>query len=349
MTFTPHFSNTDAITADLARIERARGFLEGAKFSDAWVRHMQGRALVREAHHTTHLEGTRLTLEQSEKLWAGGTVRDADPDDVQELLNYRGAFDLVAGYLGSGRPITEALVREIHKSLVKDVRGDKAEPGRYRKVQNYVVNSTTREITYTPPPPGDVAPMMRELVDWLGETKELSPIIEAGVAQFQFVHIHPFVDGNGRTARLLSTLCLYRSGYDFKRLFSISEFYDRDRPAYYEAIQSVRKNDMDMTGWLAYFVRGLATQMHDVQNKGERALRGDALVKKARAAGLDERALAVLEHLVGHDKATVSQLEGAIQANRRSIQRDLRYLVEMGYVIDVGGATDPGRHYIPKL
>ncbi len=102
---------------------------------------MGARALVLEAHHTTHIEGTRLTLEQSERLLAGEMVPGTDPDDVRELLNYGGAFEFVSTYLGHG-----------------------------------------------------------------------------GVAQFQLVHIHPFIDGNGRTSRLLSTLCLYRSGYDFERL-----------------------------------------------------------------------------------------------------------------------------------
>jgi Fic family protein len=77
---------------------------------------------------------------------------------------------------------------------------------------------------------------MREFVDWMNSADELSPVLISGIAQFQFVHIHPFIDGNGRTARLLSTLILYKTGYDFKRLFSISEFYDKDRPSYYQAI-----------------------------------------------------------------------------------------------------------------
>ena len=91
------------------------------------------------------------------------------------------------------------------------------QPGRYRTIQNYVGNSRTREVIYTPPPPADVAPLMRELVEWLRTDTSIHPVLGAGIAQFQLVHIHPFVDGNGRTSRLLSTLCLYRSGYDFKR------------------------------------------------------------------------------------------------------------------------------------
>ena len=126
MSFAPRFTVTNAITAALTGIERAREFLEAAKLSEDWIRRMGARALVLEAHHTTHIEGTRLTLEQSERLLAGETVPEADPDDVRELLNYRRAFEFVSGYLGHGGPITEGLVREIHKHLVEGVRGASA-------------------------------------------------------------------------------------------------------------------------------------------------------------------------------------------------------------------------------
>jgi hypothetical protein len=85
VSFAPRFTITNPIAAALTRIERARGFLEAAKLSEDWIRRMGERALVLEAHHTTHIEGTRLTLEQSERLLAGGTVPEADPDDVREL------------------------------------------------------------------------------------------------------------------------------------------------------------------------------------------------------------------------------------------------------------------------
>ena len=96
MSFSPHFTVTSPITSALTRIERARGFLEAAKLSEDWIRRMGERALVLEAHHTTHIEGTRLTLEEAERLLAGETVPGADADDVRELLNYRGAFEFVS-------------------------------------------------------------------------------------------------------------------------------------------------------------------------------------------------------------------------------------------------------------
>ncbi len=245
--FHPIFTITNPITAALTRIERARGFLEAAALSEGWIQEMGERALVLEAHHTTHIEGTQLTLEQAERLLAGETVPEADPDDVRELLNYRRAFDFVSDYLDSGAPVSEGLIREIHKRLVEGVRGGQAAPGEYRKIQNYVVDSATGETIYTPPPAHDVPVLMAEVVAWLADPGDVHPVLAAGVAQFQLVHVHSFLDGNGRTSRLLSTLCLYRAGYDFKRLFAISAYYDRDRSSFYQAIQEVRERGMDMT------------------------------------------------------------------------------------------------------
>lgn len=333
----PRFTITHRITESLTRIERARGFLEAATLSEQWVREMGRRALVLEAHHTTHIEGTRLTLAQAEQLLAGRPVPDADPDDVRELLNYRSAFDFVSRYLEDGGPLTEALIREIHKRLVEGVRGGAAAPGEYRKVQNYVVNSQTGETVYTPPPAHDVPILMAELVNWLNHVKDFHPVLVSGIAQFQLVHIHPFLDGNGRTSRLLSTLCLYRAGYDFKRLFTISEYYDRDRPAFYRALQSVRQHDMDMTGWLEYFVEGLSTQLAEVRRRGEQAIRRDVLVKEHR---LNSRQAKALAHLLEHGSLTIQDYEHLCpRVNRRSLQRDLKVMLEKGLVVSEGATN----------
>ena len=333
-TFKPKFTITNRITSGLTRIERARGFLEAATLSEDWVREMGRRALLLEAHHTTHIEGTRLTLDQAEQLLAGNLVPEADPDDARELLNYRKAFDFVSECLATGDPITEGLIHEIHKRLVEGVRGGSAAPGQYRKIQNYVVNSATGETIYTPPPAHDVPIMMAELVDFLSSEADTHPVLVSGIAQFQLVHIHPFLDGNGRASRLLSTLYLYRAGYDFKRLFTISEYYDRDRPAFYRAIQGVRDADMDMTGWLEYFVEGLTTQLAEVRERGEQAIRKDVLVKEHR---LSDRQAKALGHILEHGSLTIKDFEGLCpKVNRRSLQRDLKAMVDRGLVITEG-------------
>jgi Fic family protein len=432
---TPRFTITNRITAGLTQIERARGFLEAAKLSEDWLEKMRSRALLLEAHHTTHIEGTRLTLEQAEAILDGRQVAEADPDDVRELLNYRTAFEFVSEYLGSGLPaprpnpgefciyvlkcaddsfyigqtddfsrryedhcskrvswtaprlpaepihwevfdsrekalkrerdlktgfgrkwlkreyvagrlagasrqaggpITEGLIREIHKRMVQGVRGGTAAPGKYRAVQNYVVNSLTRQIIYTPPAPGDVPVLMAELVAWLNGVQDFHPVLVSGIAQFQLVHIHPFVDGNGRTSRLLSTLCLYRAGYDFKRLFTISEYYDRDRSAFYAAIQNVREQGMDLTGWLDYFVDGLATQMIEVTERGKWVIRRDAIAQKH---GLSARQALAVGYLLENPVLRIEDYEQLCPGiNRRTLQRDIKGLVGRGVLKAEGSA-----------
>lgn len=341
----PRFTITNAITAALTQIERARGFLEAATLPEDWVHAMSERALVLEAHHTTHIEGTHLTLDQAERLLAGKSVPEADPDDVQELLNYRRAFDFVSEYLDSGAPITEGLVREIHKRLVEGVRGGTAAPGQYRKVQNYVVNSATGKAVYTPPPAHDVPVLMAEMVAWLNGSGEVHPVLVGGVAHYQLVYIHPFLDGNGRTSRLLSALCLYRVGYDFKRLFTISEYYDRNRTAFYAAIQSVRDRQMNMTGWLEYFTEGLSTQLAEVKQRGERAIHRDVLAQKY---GLSERQTKAVGHVLEHGQLTIQEYENLCPgANRRTLQRDLKGLVDKALFVERGtSATDPTKRYV---
>jgi len=217
---------------------------------------MGRRALILEAHHTTHIEGTRLTLKQAEQLLEGKPVPEADPEDARELLNYREAFDFVSEYLEEGGPITEGLIREIHRRLVEGVRG------------------------------------------------------------------------GGRTSRLLSTLWLCWAGYDFERLFTISEYYDRDRLSFCRAIQGVRDSGMDLTGWLEYFVQGLATQLVEVRQRSEQAIRRDGLVKQY---GLSGRQTKAVEHIPEWGRLTIQDFELlSPDVNRRSLQRDLKAMVDEG-------------------
>jgi len=165
--FEPKFSITHTITNALLEIERARGFLDAANLNEEWIKDMQSEALILEAHHSTHIEGTQLTLAQAQDILAGKSLKGIRKDDRQELLNYKDAMDFVAGYLGKESEITGELLKEIHRILVEDVRGGTLEPGRYRQVQNYVVNSLTGTIIYTPPPPSQVPHFMTKFVEWL--------------------------------------------------------------------------------------------------------------------------------------------------------------------------------------
>lgn len=270
---------------------------------------------------------------------------EADPDDARELLNYRRAFEFVSSYLEGGGPITEGLIREIHKHLVEGVRGEAAAPGTYRTVQNYVVNSQTGEVVYTPSPVHDVAILMADFATWLNQSAEIHPVLVSGIAQFQLVHIHPFLDGNGRTSRLLSTLCLYRAGYDFKRLFTISEYYDRDRTVFYQIIQSVREHGMDMTAWLEYFIEGLAIQLNEVKQRGEQAMYREILTQEF---SLSTRQVLALGQVLEHGSMAIQDYERLCPgAHRRTLQRDLKDMVEKELLV-VDGATNQLRYRLGR-
>jgi len=166
---------------------------------------------------------------------------------------------------------------------------------------------------------------MAELTAWLAQDREIHPLLVAGIAQFQLVDIHPFLDGNGRTARLLCALCLYRSAYDFKQLFTISESYDRDRPAYYRALQEAREHDFDLTGSLEYFTSGLATQLGEIQSKGEKFIRLDLATLRH---GLSER----------QKKALVRTGGGEGHLRNTGLRKDIRQGIEADATAGVEGA-----------
>lgn len=344
--FKPKFTITNKTNNYLLEIERVRGFLDAAKLKEKWIKDMQSEALALEAHHSTHIEGTQLTFSQAKGILAGKSVKGIRKDDRQELINYKKAMDFVSDYLGKKTNITENLIKKLHEILVKDVRGGTLEPEKYRKVQNYVVNSLTGEVIYIPPSPSKVPQLMKEFVEWINKDKKLTPVLLSGICQYQFVDIHPFLDGNGRTARVLCTLILYQNGYDFKKLFSLSEYYDLNRSKYYSAIQSVRKNDMDMTGWLEYFAEGLRNQLIDVKKKGEYIIGKEVIVERLKKFDLNERQQKLLIYLYEKKRASVEDICQKFGFVRRTIQRDLSKMIELGLIKEISKSkTDPTRYY----
>ena len=128
MPFKPEFSITPKINKALVEIERVRGFLDAVKLKDDWLAEMQKKALILESYHSTHIEGTALSLEQAQSILEDKKLKGINRDDEKELLNYKEAMDLISKYLGKDDPITEGIIRELHKVTVKSVRGNKAAP-----------------------------------------------------------------------------------------------------------------------------------------------------------------------------------------------------------------------------
>ncbi|MBN1815228.1 MAG: Fic family protein [Anaerolineae bacterium] len=157
--------------------------------------------------------------------------------DVREVQNYYRALQQVEEWAEQQTPITEQLIRRLHADIFKDPR---AKPTPYRDGQNVIRDATTGAIVYMPPETGDVPGLMQNLVAWIvqAEREQVPAPVIAGLVHYQFVTIHPFYDGNGRTARALATLILYRHGYNLGRFYSLEEVYVQDLAAYYDTLQA---------------------------------------------------------------------------------------------------------------
>jgi len=164
--FTPKFRYTHKIVNNLMKIEGAKEMIMNSPIIPIWQSRLQKDALVRMAHHTTHIEGTQLTKEQVRDLIDGKQVV-ARERDKQEVFNYLKVISFIDEVYSDPEMVIDLrTIRHIHRLTMEGLK-DGYEAGEYRKVQNYVVDSKTGKIIYTPPPANEVPILMMELIDWL--------------------------------------------------------------------------------------------------------------------------------------------------------------------------------------
>ncbi len=276
-------------------IEAAKEVIENAPLVPAWEARFREEALVRTVHHGTHIEGNELSFGEAERLLAGAKIVGRERD-IQEVLNYRNVLKFIEGY--EKPEISEESLKHVHELTVHRILALEA-IGIYRKTQVVVKNSQTGEVTFRPPPAVEVPFLIASFLQWLNLTgpDELHVVLKAGIAHYEIVRIHPFLDGNGRVARALATLVLFKAGYDIKRFFSLEEHYDREPVIYYDALQSVGKQNGNVTPWLEYFTQGLAIELTRIKDK-IKSLSTDLKLKKSlggQPLALSERQIKVVE------------------------------------------------------
>lgn len=276
MTFAPTYSLTPRMQRQLLATDMTRGFLDAVRLREEWVGSMRHRVRVEDALASVQIEGSSLTLEAAFALAEAGAPQRTLRDSEREFLNYLRAFDQLDD-LRNARdyPVRVGDMRNLHRSLVEGVRGGDRFAGELRregvKVGDIIDGETV--VHHQPPPWGDLADHLSDLFTWIADVKRkgsgdddpwIHPVLVAGIAQQRMVWIHPFVDGNGRTARMLTTLLLFQRGYDFKYLFNLSEYYNANRDRYYEALRTADRTG-DYTEWLEYFCGGLSLQMYKIR------------------------------------------------------------------------------------
>ena len=184
---------------------------------------------------------------------------------------------------------------------------------------------------------------MKDLYSWLEaeETKKLSPVIAAAITHHQFVTIHPFIDGNGRTARAWATLVLYHRGFDIKKLFALEDYYNLDRNNYYEAIRRVRQ-EKDFTSWLEYFAAGFLKELEQVLEKME-LFSLETKVKQAPVY-LTKRQREILEFMAINRKIFRSDVVDIASVSPKTAYRELEFLRKKGLIQRRG--RGPISHYV---
>ena len=339
------------IQQHLYDLEEARSMLDPyTRLPEEYVGELRRHALVQSVHYSTRLEGNTLTLEQVRDSLAGETV-PSPRGQIQEVRNYREAMDYVQSLTTGGTfQITRDVLRTIHYLVSKSLPGKYA-PGQYRSDQNYVVDRTTTRRMFLPPSPGDVPGLMDELVAWLNRDQEIPVPIKAALAGLNLVAIHPFLDGNGRAARLTDSLALYQGGFKAQELVSLEAYLGRDTLGYYRALASalgVRYAPPgDCTVWIEYYLHAHVEQARvTIREVAEQVREFDGLAEAFRPESLSVWQLVALWVSCRRGHISNRAYRSITGRSPQSAVSDFSVLMEKGGLVRVGRGR--GVSYVPS-
>ncbi len=347
--YSPKFTITNKILKNIGIIEAAKEVVDHAPLLPYFEKRFRQDAIVRAVHFGTHIEGNELDLAQAEKVLEGENVVARDRD-IQEVINYRKVMDFIGEGEQEKKEISQDLIKHIHKLTVSKLLLPE-KTGEFRETQVVVKNSATGEISFRPPIAVAVPFQVKDLIAFINspEMQDIHPVLDSGIVHYELVRIHPFVDGNGRVARALSTLILFQNGYDIRKFFSLEEYFDSDSESYYEALKSVEKNGGDLTSWLTYFTEGLAIELSKIKEKVEK-VSVDASIKTklgGKPLLLNDRQLKIIEYI---QKTGYLQNKGFPSlfpmVSEDTILNELKALIKAG-IIKKSGSTK-GAKYIMK-
>jgi Fic family protein len=346
--YTPTYTITNKTLKNIGIIEAAKEVIDHAPLLPYYEKEFQKDAMVRTVHHGTHIEGNELNMTQAEKGMMGQSVV-ARERDIQEVINYRKVMERIEKLSENERAkVTEEFIKELHRLTVDKILPPE-KSGVYRTTQVVVKNSLTGEVTFTPPAAVSVPFQIKEFVEFINKTTpdDIHPVLKGGVAHYELVRIHPFVDGNGRLSRALSTFILFQENYDIRKFFSLEEYFDNDAASYYVALQSVGRSKGDLSEWLEYFTQGLAIELAKIKDRVERISVDGKL--KERLGGspmlLSERQLKIIEYIQKTGYLQNQAFKALFpMVSEDTVLNELKSLVKAG-IIKKSGSTK-GAKYI---
>lgn len=334
MPYEPQFRITPQLLTLVEQAAALRERIQSAAVELSWIPALQKDTRTRNSHASTAIEGNPLTLEQVRALEEGRELSAVETRPKREILNYFAGLRYVEKHAKKKTLRHEDIFR-LHRLLAGKVM-DQGEAGRYRTIQ-------VRVGRHHPPAAADVSGLMFELLEWWNKkAPELSPALSSSILHYQFEWIHPFADGNGRTGRALALWELYRRGFDSHHIFSVDEYYWEDRPAYYRALDAVRDDGGDLTGWLEYCAQGLCRTLDRVWTRVQ-----SYQVKSTGKLVLRPRQEKLLHLLRDHGSMAPSELWAALRISKQGAMDLLRPLIAAGLVEKIG-TKKTGRYALKK-
>jgi Fic family protein len=326
--YQPKFRITPYFLGLIDQAAKLREEIESATVQVGWLPALQSHSFCRLTHSSAAIEGNPLSLPQVENLLAKGKPGAQNSAEI-EVKNYSRALRFAQRH--AAQKISEPVIQRLHKMLTQNLL-PKDQCGKYRKKQNYVVNENGVKI-YTPPPPAQAPHLMQELIEWINlpETKKLHSVILAAIIHHCFVSIHPFIDGNGRLARLLGNWILYQSNFDRRRILTIDDFFAADRAKYYQKIQQARELDNDLTYWLDYVAEAAVSALKSLQKR----IAGLKISAKSKIV-LSARQEELINLLQANPNIASTKLQKQLKLTRARIHQIIQPLIAAGLVEKTG-------------
>lgn len=340
--YQPQFTITNDILANIGLIEAAREVVKNAPLIPIYEARFVRDAILRTVHHGTHLEGNDLSLAEAKRIIEGENII-AGKRDVQEVINYRNVLKYIDGLereVKEGFHYSQSILKKINEIVCERILPSD-QIGKFRQAQVVLKDERTGEIVFQPPPAIEVPYLIEDFFDWLNSTegKKFHAILRAGIAHYYLSAVHPFIEGNGRTARAFATLILFAENYDIKKFFSLEEYFDKDARHYYQALMVSDKQHQilekrDLTLWLEYFTQAMAVELTRIKEQIKR-LSMDVKIKSriGYQVPLNERQIKLVEYLEENGSITTAEGRRVVpEYSDDTLVRDLNYFLKKGIV-----------------